>query len=664
MRTLVAFLAILSIIPQAQAQRRITQADLLQRIIDLDRLTTPPPPAERTRMFSSYDRATKRGPDGNMRNPRANNDRGHYLETTDDGWNVMAKVDGPGAITRIWSANPEGSIRFELDGKTVIDTTFEKLLSGTLEPFTKPLVFRKRNCYFPIGFARSCRVLIRESTSYYQINVVEFPRGTAVESFAFELDAPAQDAFVAIRNAFRLGLSDQQLFGKQRMMPVAFYEELGPKDTMWDSLEGHGTVRALYVAVTDRTDPRELYALHKCILRIYVDGGRQPCVEAPLVDFFGSGFDIHRVGGLPAGTDKLLDLPLPDRSTGDDRFMYCHFPMPYQQNFDIEIENLGSDNKKIGLMLVMQVDTRRPSPDALRFHARFRKQDPCQVFDYPILECSGSGRLVGCVLNVDCPRAEAWGEGDHKIWIDGEQFPSYFGTGTPHYFGEAQRLHLFTHPLVGVTRTGPFGKSSAYRWHIPDVVNFQKSIRFTLENLQHDDQRDTYYSSIAYWYAKPGHTASFERLTIDDVTPPGLRIPGAVEAESTIISPDWGSVAKQKYARGVEYSGQQAANIVTTKPIEIMLPSADARQVVLKVRVNPKRSFKTITVKLPDGSLVGQAEYDREPTGIYTIGHLSLQAGNNRLIIQCSRTTTVDCWILQPVNTDETPATQSTPTPK
>jgi hypothetical protein len=27
-----------------------------------------------------------------------------------------------------------------------------------------------------------------------------------------------------------------------------------------------------------------------------------------------------------------------------------------------------------------------------------------------------------------------WGEGDEKIWVDGEAFPSIFGTGTEDYY--------------------------------------------------------------------------------------------------------------------------------------------------------------------------------------------------------------------------------------
>ena len=30
-----------------------------------------------------------------------------------------------------------------------------------------------------------------------------------------------------------------------------------------------------------------------------------------------------------------------------------------------------------------------------------------------------------------------WGEGDEKVFVDGEKFPSHFGTGTEDYYGYA-----------------------------------------------------------------------------------------------------------------------------------------------------------------------------------------------------------------------------------
>ncbi len=636
-------------LPATSVADDVSQADLLRRLIDVNHLVTPPPAGERTRMFSSYDRRSRIDGDGNYVNWDANYDRAQYLRQTDDGWDVMADVTGPGAITRLWSANPNGDIRFILDGDVVIDTTFQRLMSGQLEPFTAPLVFRGLNHYFPIGFSESGLVLCRDSDSYYQINVVEFPDDTSVQRFRFELDEAAQTTLAEVHETFENGLTRQQRFGDKRPMPVAVFEALAGGDTLSETVDGAGTIRALCVALTERADPREPYALHQCVLRVYFDGEDEPSIDAPLIDFFGSGFDLVRYNSLAAGTNRALQIPLPDRQPGEDRFMYCYFPMPYQRGVRIEIENLTDSRKDIGLLLYMEVDTRRPDRKALRFHARFRKEDPCEVFDYPILEAAGPGRIVGCLLNVDCPRRQWWGEGDEKIWIDGETFPSYFGTGTEDYLDDAWGLHEFIAPVAGVTRAGPFGKNSAYRWHIADVINFQRDVRFTLENWQHGGAKDTYYASIVYWYARPGSEHFFDDpIALADVTPPGLRIPGAIEIEDHILSTGWGGLMKEKYA-DAELSGQRAANIYTEEPVEMVIPS-DAEQVAhLKLRVNPARSFERIEVRNADGRLIGTVDYARHEDGLYDVGIIKLEKGNNPLSVLCTRRSVLDCWILEPV---------------
>lgn len=645
MRIVVISLALILISVPANAEP-VTQADLLLRMIDVERLVTPPADGLRTRMFSSYDRKSKIGADGELIDWRANWDRGHYLGRDDDGWDIMADVTGPGAITRIWSANPEGALRVMLDGELVIDVPFRKLMSGQLEPFTEPFVFRGINSYFPIGFNQRCRVLCRQSTSYYQINVVQFPPTTTVQRFTLDLDASAQAALDVVKKTLRDGLEDAQLSSGKRMMPVAVYEELGPGDVLRESLRGAGTIRALYVAVADPVDPRAEYALHQCILRLYFDGDQTPSVAVPLVDFFGSGFERIAYRSLVMGTDKELRVPLPERRHEQPDYFYCHFPMPYQDGWRLEIENLGQDRKKIGLMAYLRVDTQAPPSDALRFHARYRKEDPSKVFDYPVLEATGCGRVVGCVLNVDCPRAEWWGEGDEKIWIDGERFPSYFGTGTEDYLNDAWGLHEYIHALSGVTRAGPFGKNSAYRWHLNDAIVFHDSIRFTMENWQHNDVRDTYYSTIAYWYADRTASHFFEPITRADVTPPGLRIPGAIEIEDRIVGNEWGNPIKQKYANA-ELSGERAAVIATEEPVEIHIPATRARAARLKLRVNPARWFETITVRTPAGREVGEVEYDRRADGMYAVGVLRLEPGNNSVMVQCTKPAQLDCWVLE-----------------
>ena len=92
-------------------------------------------------------------------------------------------------------------------------------------------------------------------------------------------------------------------------------------------------------------------------------------------------------------------------------------------------------------------------PESLLFHARWRPPETLRTRpfqDWHIGTLTGRGHLVGTVLGVDNPPAAAWwGEGDEKIYVDGETFPGIFGTGTEDYFGYAwSSTELFEHPYT------------------------------------------------------------------------------------------------------------------------------------------------------------------------------------------------------------------------
>jgi hypothetical protein len=114
-------------------------------------------------------------------------------------------------------------------------------------------------------------------------------------------------------------------------------------------------------------------------------------------------------------------------------------------------------------------------------------------------------------------RSPAWfGEGDEKIYIDGEKTPSIWGTGTEDYFLSAWGLQTTSTPYFGV----PFfdyrtigGHVSSYRWHLHDPIVFNSSIKVTLEHMgwMSPDENPEYratswnereddYASVAFWY--------------------------------------------------------------------------------------------------------------------------------------------------------------------
>ena len=95
--------------------------------------------------------------------------------------------------------------------------------------------------------------------------------------------------------------------------------------------------------------------------------------------------------------------------------------------------------------------------------------------DWTILTTRGRGRFVGTHLHVWNPRGGWWGEGDEKFFVDGERFPSIFGTGSEDYFGYAWSSDArFSRPYHGqLLNEKNRGNVDDNRWHIPDSVPFQ-----------------------------------------------------------------------------------------------------------------------------------------------------------------------------------------------
>ena len=256
--------------------------------------------------------------------------------------------------------------------------------------------------YFPIGFEKSCRLLCREYEGEYQIDYVTFAAGTKVETFRTTLSANAQATLDEVSKTMRRGYSDKQLYGVHHASPYGAQQDLkvGEKLT-WD-LHGAGTIRGFLVSLTDRREPRQRNALHNMILRVSWDGAEQPDIEVPLTAFFGTGFERNLFRGLVIGTD--LGTKMPGEFANESWFMYCYYLMPFTNGAHIEIENLASENNQtIGVMLYMRVDKTPPPPGALRFKVRMHTEDPCKTFDFPILETTGSGRLVGLYFEHRLP---------------------------------------------------------------------------------------------------------------------------------------------------------------------------------------------------------------------------------------------------------------------
>jgi hypothetical protein len=184
----------------------------------------------------------------------------------------------------------------------------------------------------------------------------------------------------------------------------------------------------------------------------------------------------------------------------------------------------------------------------MHFHAKWRAQfdvptRPMQDWNY--LKAQGQGVFAGVAFAIDNPVKDWWGEGDEKIYVDGETFPSHFGTGTEDYYGYAWCWPgLFTHAYHAQPRCdGPanYGRTSVNRFHILDRIPFTRDFKFDMELWHWNATCKVNLAVVAYWYACPGATDAFPPLRAGDavVRPMPVyavpRVAGALEGESLKI---------------------------------------------------------------------------------------------------------------------------------
>lgn len=262
-------------------------------------------------------------------------------------------------------------------------------------------------------------------------------------------------------------------------------------------------------------------AMRKLLLRIYFDEIEAPCVEAPLGDFYGLGH---------AQVYAYASQPL---AVGTHAGLNCYWPMPFAGKARLTVTNEGAQDCGA---LYYQIDYRRLEkalPDSLHFFAAYRQAFPCEKGKpYLILQTDGGpGHFVGCNLSVEQKDESWWGEGDVRMYVDGEKEPSIAGTGSEDDFSGAWCYsHEFSYPYFGTPLRGRFDKLghldrctpdlrgkdlqqwrwpeawkpgdlwNVYRYHIVDPVPFRKSILVNIEHGWQGNERGDWYSSVAYWY--------------------------------------------------------------------------------------------------------------------------------------------------------------------
>lgn len=497
---------------QYTSAQQLNYTDLVNRLTDLKALAVLPAPGEKSAMWSSYDRKSKVSPSGEFIAWGANNDGLSPQYIRKEGENmVLAEMQGPGAIVRMWSASPaKGHVKIYIDGKEtpVVDLPFIDYFKNTSIPaFRFPeLVYetnaRGHNNYVPIPYQKSCKIVAEPGWGqYYQFNYITFPEGTTLEAFSPDLNEKNDSALAKVNNFFHDHLGELPYAVKEgEKKSIALKIAPGGSDTV--TLQGSQAIYSFKIKMKWNDQKRMDEALRKLILQIYWDGSNEAAVWSPVGDFFASapGYNAYKTVPMSMYGGAMHSYWYMPFERSAEIILTNHFDSPLELELSLGLEALSGDLSRYG-----------------RFHAKWHRNlpplaDTSRWPDWTVLETAGTGRFLGMSLLVWNPKGGSckqyggeghwwWGEGDEKFFVDGETFPSTFGTGTEDYFGYAWCMpDYFSRPFHSQNHTaGNMGYQSMNRWQISDNVPFQQSFKGYLEKY-FPDQWPTQYAVTAYWY--------------------------------------------------------------------------------------------------------------------------------------------------------------------
>jgi len=506
---------------------KITFESLLEEMVDRDCIAQLPKPEYTCRQFSSYDRnSTQPG------SPTwwANWDRSYFVRIEDNNGrkeHVLMDTVGPGAVVRFWATwhGPgggefsNGTLRVYLDRKAepVIEGPIAGLISGGVlagEPLSQGVspetAYRHQghNLYLPIPYARHCKITYETKSFidkgarkgealYYQINYRTYEPETDVESFTME----GLKETSPVVNRVQKMLAQNERAGLNNLEINSLEGSIPPSEEKSLTINGQKAIRSLQF----RLEADDLsQALRSTVIKMVFDG--TTTVWCPIGDFFGTGYHIR-----PHST-WYTDV-------SDDKTLSCYWIMPFKKRAEIRILNLGSAPVELTLGKVFSGpwdwDNR-----SCYFHAAWKQWANIQTqsnekakdhgaFDLNWITVKGQGIYVGDVLTLFNTANTWWGEGDEKIYVDGEYFPSHIGTGTEDYYGYAWCKPNFFQSAFHAQPSGDgnlvpgFTVNSRYR--SLDAIPFRKSIKFDME-LWHWAKTTMHYAPTTIWYARPAAT--------------------------------------------------------------------------------------------------------------------------------------------------------------
>jgi hypothetical protein len=336
------------------------------------------------------------------------------------------------------------------------------------------------------------------------------------------------------------------------------------------------------------------------------------------------------------------------RSVEKDGTMTCYWPMPCRDSLVVELKNLGPQDVKID----MEVAYGPWAWDdlSMHFHVDWRLEshiDTTVHRDWNYLEAVGRGVYVGDTLALYNPSTAWWGEGDEKIYVDGEAFPSHFGTGSEDYYGYAWCTpEVFCDPFHAQPRAdGPAnaGHVTNTRVRLLDGIPFTKMFRFDMETWHWQPGCYETYAVTTYWYGSPGargnHGPAPEQAKVIVPEQPGpFTIAGALEGEKLAIVEKTGGTTQVQDSNAYHWSDNKQLWWMDAKPgdkLTLTVPVAKNGKYTLQARLTVAKDYGIVQLEL-DGKPLGKPIdcYNADvETKMFNLGTEPLTAGDHKLTV-------------------------------
>lgn len=528
---LLSVIIIIMMVTGCYPQKKITMETLLDEMVSFE--SPSEFPIYTTHQISSYDRrSVSPASDGWF----ANNDGFGIIrtDTIDERIeNVLFEHLGAGAITRIWitALNKNGTIRFYFDGNKDADWTIPAydmmkfgipIGRGLLQPHTSYNEYGKggSTLYLPIPYGKSCKVTFenpvgeKATPKYYHFNYREYPKGTFIETFSTDVIERVYPKIEATSDI----LLNPPTYKSET--PLTDQRTLSENDQLSISLpSGCNAIHTIEFDINVEDSSAYAQIMRGLLLDITFDGTKT--VSVPLSDFSGAGMGAFKVDSwylYADGKGKIVSRWL----------------MPYKQNGTLILTNYSK--YKINHALVkIHTSSFEWKDHTLYFHSAWKQErnipltnNEEECIDWNFTTIEGKGLYVGDVLSLFNHTPSWYGEGDEKIYVDGESFPSHFGTGTEDYYNSSWAPVIpFDTPFGGAPRAdleSSHGYNTFFRTRNLDAIPFKRKLRFDIEMLSWQ-YGSADYATTVYWYgdlnSQAVKTSGTEEFT--------LPLPGAPE---------------------------------------------------------------------------------------------------------------------------------------